>query len=389
MQSFRELYQPAHTLIGNGSLREIPRYIRSIPGKKAFIVTDEDLVRLGTVRKVTDVLEQNGLEYIVFSGVKSNPTVSMVEEARGVYESNGCDYLIGIGGGSPMDVAKAVSILSANGGKVEDYNGLNRSFCAGAPLIAINTTAGSGSEVTRAYVITDEVRRAKMLMVDSNCLSFLAVDDPQLMMEMPPSVTASTGMDALTHAIEAYVSKSHTPYSDGLALEAIRLVWKSLAKAVEEGNNLEARTDMCWAEYMAGLAFSNAGLGMVHAMAHQLGGFYNMPHGTANAILLPYVMRFNLPECKRRYADVAAAMGISISDMSADQAAKLGIRRICELAVRIKIPRLKDTDFKLADAPVLALHAMEDTGMPENPRQPCVVDVQRVFSNAFFENKEG
>lgn len=382
--SYRELYQPAHTIIGKGCIQEIPRHIDVIAGKKALVVSDEGLEKIGTVRKVLEVLERAGKPYTLYTGVKPNPTVSIVNEAKNIYDREGCDYLIGIGGGSPLDVSKAVSILANNGGKVEDYNGLDKSQKAGAPLIAINTTAGTGSEVTRAYVVTDEVRKSKMLMVDANCLSYLAINDPDLMVGMPPALTAATGMDALTHAIEAYVAKSHFPFTDGIALEAVALIAKSLEKAYEDGRNIEARTDMCWAEYMAGLAFSNAGLGMVHAMAHQLGGFYNTPHGVANAILLTHVMRYNTSACKERYADIAKALGIQTAKMTSDQAANAAIEYIEGMAERMKIPKLSETAFKPGDVITLSLHALEDTGMPENPKEASLVDVQKVFMDAYY-----
>lgn len=382
--SYRELYQPAHTIIGKGCIQEIPRHIDVIAGKKALVVSDEGLDKIGTVRKVLEVLERAGKPYALYTGVKPNPTVSIVNEAKNIYDREGCNYLIGIGGGSPLDVSKAVSILANNGGKVEDYNGLDKSQKAGAPLIAINTTAGTGSEVTRAYVVTDEVRKSKMLMVDANCLSYLAINDPDLMVGMPPALTAATGMDALTHAIEAYVAKSHFPFTDGIALEAVALIAKSLEKAYEDGRNIEARTDMCWAEYMAGLAFSNAGLGMVHAMAHQLGGFYNTPHGVANAILLTHVMRYNTSACKERYADIAKALGIQTAKMTSDQAANAAIEYIEGMAERMKIPKLSETAFKPGDVITLSLHALEDTGMPENPKEASLVDVQKVFMDAYY-----
>lgn len=382
--SYRELYQPAHTIIGKGCIQEIPRHIDLIAGRKALVVSDEGLLRTGTVKKVLDVLERVGKSYVLYTGVKPNPTVSIVNEAKSIYDREACDYLIGIGGGSPLDVSKAVSILSSNGGKVEDYNGLDKSKKAGVHLIAINTTAGTGSEVTRAYVVTDELRKSKMLMVDANCLSYLAINDPDLMVGMPPALTAATGMDALTHAIEAYVARSHFPFTDGIALEAVSLVGKSLEKAYEDGHNIEARTDMCWAEYMAGLAFSNAGLGMVHAMAHQLGGFYNTPHGVANAILLTHVMRYNISACKERYADIARALGIQTAKMTADQAANAAIEYIEGMAERMKIPKLWETAFKPGDVITLSLHALEDTGMPENPKEASLVDVQKVFMNAYY-----
>lgn len=383
--NYRELYQPAHTLIGKGCIYEIPRHIDLISGKKAFIVTDRPLVEIGTVKKVTNVLDGAGKNYAIYDGVKPNPTVSIVNEAKSLFDREHCDYIIGIGGGSSLDVSKAVSILAKNGGDITDYNGLNKSKNPGVPLIAINTTAGTGSEVTRAYVVTDEVLKVKMLMVDANCLSYLAINDPMLMLDMPAFLTASTGMNALTHAIEAFVAKSHFPFTDGIALEAIRLIGRSLAKAVLEGRNIEARTDMCWAEYMAGLAFSNSGLGMVHAMAHQLGGYYNTPHGVANAILLPYVMKFNASACKDRYSQVAQALGIDTSRMTADQGALAAISYIRELSTRIGIPKLNTTSFRPSDVVTLSLHALEDTGMPENPREAALVDVQKVYMEAYYD----
>lgn len=314
---------------------------------------------------------------------KITPPRIMGHESAGVVIHVGA-YAEGIGGGSPLDVSKAISILAKNGGNIEDYNGLDKSKKSGVPLIAINTTAGTGSEVTRAYVVTDEVRKVKMLMVDAHCLSYLALNDPALMVDMPAPLTAATGMDALTHAVEAYVAKSHFPFTDGLALEAIGLVAKSLQKACENGRDMDARTDMCWAEYMAGLAFSNAGLGMVHAMAHQLGGFYNTPHGVANAILLTHVMKFNLPSCKERYADIARALKINTAHMTPDQAANAAITYIEQLAERIHIPKLSETAFKPSDVLTLSLHALEDTGMPENPREATLVDVQKVFMDAYY-----
>ena len=386
--NFKELYQPVHTIIGEGCINEIPRHVDHFGGTKALIVTDEGLVKIGTVKMVTDVLDRAGRAYAVFSDVKPNPTVSIVNQAKAAYDKANCDYVIGIGGGSPIDVAKAVSILATNGGKIEDYNGLELSEKKGQPLIAVNTTAGTGSEVTRAFVVTDEVNKSKMLMVDSNSLAYLAINDPTMMVGMPPALTAATGMDALTHAIEAYVANSRCPFTDGIALEAIRLIGRYLERAVKNGADMEARTNMCWAQYMGGLAFSNAGLGMVHAMAHQLGGFYDTPHGVSNAILLPYVMKYNLPSCPERYADVAQAFGFDIGGLTATQAAYAAILYIEELEKSIRIPKLSETAFKPEDVKTLSENAMKDTGMPENPRKATVEDVMRVFLNAYLEINE-
>lgn len=382
--SFKELYQPVHTIIGEGCIKEIPRHVKNIGANKALIVTDEGLVKIGTVKMVTDVLDASGNSYVIYSGVKPNPTVSIVNDAKSCYDENRCDYIIAIGGGSPIDVGKSVGILATNGGIIEDYNGLELSKKPSAPIIAVNTTAGTGSEVTRAFVVTDEVKKSKMLCVDSHSLAYLAINDPQMMVNMPASLTAATGMDALTHSIEAFVANSRCPFTDGIALESIRLIGQYLVRAVENGHDMEARTNMCWAQYMGGLAFSNAGLGMVHAMAHQLGGFYNTPHGVANAILLPYVMRFNLPNAADRYAEIAKVFGFNTADMTQEQAAMAAILYIEELKKVIKIPRLADTAFNPEDAKALALNALQDTGMPENPRQPTVEEVIEVFYQAYL-----
>lgn len=381
-----ELFHPEHTLIGQGSIGEIPRFIHKISGKNALIVTDAGLVKVGTVKKITDVLEKEKIPYSIFDGVLPNPTVGIVNKAKQIFEEKHCDYIIAIGGGSPIDVAKAVSIVSANGGRVEEYNGINKSAAPGAPIIAVNTTAGSGSEVTRDYVITDENTKIKMLMVDNHCLSYLAVNDPELMVNMPPSLTAATGLDALSHAVESYLSLPHTPYTDGLALEAIKRIARYLPRAFRNGNDMEARTNMCWAEYLAGLSFSNAGLGLVHGIAHQLGGFYNMPHGMANAILLPYVMEYNRPHCTERMADIAYALGMPAErGATADEAAKAAIEYVRKLAADLNIPPLCETKFDLKDVPVLADHALKDTATVDNPVTPTAADVKRILVYAYCE----
>lgn len=383
MGAFRELYQPADSWIGAGAIERIPDYIRRLGCRRALVVSDEGLVRIGTVGRVLNILDAAKLPYTLFTGVQANPTIEMVERAREHAQREECDYIIGIGGGSPLDVSKAVAILSVNGGSVRDYEGINRSEKPGLPLIAVNTTAGTGSEVTRDYVITDTERKVKMLMVDSHCIARLAVNDPWLMMGMPPGLTAATGLDALTHAIEAYVSKGHFPYTDALALEAVRRIVRALPRAFDDGNDLEARTEMCWAEYMAGLAFSNAGLGMVHAMAHQLGGFYNIPHGVANAILLPYVMDFNRTICRDRYADVASAMGIQTAGMTKDQASAAAVMYVRVLTEKLKIPSLESQGFHPENVMRLSANAMNDTCMRDNPRESGLTDVRDVFLRAY------
>ena len=380
-----ELYQPRHTLIGRDGITMIPHFLQRLSAKKVLVITDKGLVKIGTAGKVTAVLDDANIEYMIFDGVEPNPTTKIVYQALDFYTKSGCGALIAIGGGSPIDVAKAVSILSANGGRIEDYNGVNKSKKHGAPVIAVNTTAGTGSECTRAYVVTDEDTKSKMLMVDTNCLAHLALDDPMLMVGMPPSLTAATGIDALTHAIESYICNIHTPYTDALALEAIRLVSKALRRAVRDGSDMDARTDMCWAEYMAGLSFSNAGLGLVHGIAHQLGGFYNIPHGLANAIMLPRVLEYNRPYCMGRLASVAQAMGEKVDNLSVDAASKKAIEAVRKLCADVKIPPLCETKFSMDDIDTLAAHALQDTATQTNIVRPTLEDVKTIIAKTYYE----
>ncbi len=383
-QNITELYQPQHTLIGQGSIGEIPRFMATAGVSKALVVTDAGLVKLGTVKLVTNVLDENKVPYTVYDKVEPNPSVRVVHEAYEQYKSNGADFLVAVGGGSPIDVAKAVSILATNGGDIRDYAGVGKSAKQGAPIVAINTTAGTGSEVTRAYVVTDEEKKIKMVMIDNNCMAFLAIDDPDLMVGMPPSLTAATGMDALTHAVEAFLCNVHTPFSDGAAIEAIRLVSKSLRRATDYGRDIKARTDMCWAEYLAGLAFSNSGLGLVHAIAHQLGGMYHTPHGVANAILLPFVMEFNLPYRTARVARIGHAwFGDDVEGLTDEETAKHAINNVRALSKAIKIPSLCDTPFDPKDIPILAENALKDATAANNYVKATKQDVEGILMNAY------
>lgn len=380
-----ELYQPRHTLIGRDGITKIPHFLRRLSADRVLVVTDKGLVKIGTAGKVTAVLDDAKIDYVIYDGVEPNPTVRIVNEAFEFYKQKECGAIIAIGGGSPIDVAKAVSILSANGGKIEDYNGYNKSKKHGAPIIAVNTTAGTGSECTRAYVVTDEQSKSKMLMVDTNCLAHLALDDPMLMVGMPPSLTAATGIDALTHAIESYICNTHTPYTDALAIESIRLITGALERAVTDGSDMDARTDMCWAEYMAGLSFSNAGLGLVHGIAHQLGGYYNIPHGLANAIMLPRVLEYNRPYCMGRLATVAQAMGEKVDHMTVDQASKQAIEAVRRLIRAVKIPPLCETKFDMKDIDIIAEHALLDTATLTNVVRPTKEDVKTIIAKTYYE----
>ena len=386
-QGIVELYQPRHTLIGRDGITMIPHFLERISADRVLVVTDKGLMKTGIAGKVTAVLDDAKINYVIYDGVEPNPSVRIINEAFAFYQNQNCGAVIAIGGGSPIDVAKAVSILSANGGRIQDYNGVNKSKKHGAPIIAVNTTAGTGSECTRAYVVTDEEAKSKLLMVDTNCLSHLALNDPMLMVGMPPSLTASTGIDALTHAIEAYICNTHTPYTDALALESIRLISDSLREAVRDGSNMEARTAMCWAEYMAGLAFSNAGLGLVHGIAHQLGGYYNIPHGLANAIMLPRVLEFNRPYCMGRLAEIAQAMDEKVDHLSVDEASKKAIEAVRRLIKDVKIPPLCDTKFDMKDLDIIAENSLKDTATATNAVRPTLDDVKIIITKTYYEGK--
>jgi len=347
------------------------------------LVTDKVLRSVGIVQKVTDLLEAGGVDYIIFDDVKPNPTVANVNTGLLVYKNAKCDGILSIGGGSPQDAAKAIGILVTNGGDIVNYEGIGKSRNKSVPIVAINTTAGTASEVTINYVITDEERKIKMVIVDPNCLASVAVNDPELMIAKPAGLTAATGMDALTHAIEAYITKGSFRLSDTLALEAIKLIGESLETAVKDGTNIEARSKMAWASYIAGLSFSNCGLGIVHSMAHQLGSEYDLPHGVANAILLPYVEAFNFDSNPQKFANIAAALGKDISGLSTNDAGKLAIEALQEMAVQLKIPALRDTAFKVADADKLSAQAMNDVCTGGNPKEVTVEAIKQIYLNAY------
>lgn len=303
------------TFFGKGAVKLLGPELRKTGIKRALLITDRFLYKSGLCEKLAAVLSESGIEYAVYYEVKPNPTVTTVNECIAAARAIDAKVLIALGGGSAIDTAKAVSIVMENGGTVEQYEGVDKSIRPGLPLVIINTTAGTGSECTTFYIITDPKRHSKMAMVDINCMAAIAVNDTDFMSSMPPKLTAATGMDALTHAIEAVFSKNATPITDKDAVWAITAITEYLPRAVRNGADEKARTMMSYAENVAGMAFSNAGLGMVHAMAHSLGGHYNLPHGVCNAVLLPYVLRFDSMRhaYDERFAVVARAMGLDFN----------------------------------------------------------------------------
>jgi alcohol dehydrogenase len=379
----RRIYLPPLSLIGPGALQDLGEELKDSTYKKALFVTDKILVQLGVAKQVMDVMEASNIEVVLFDNVQPNPTAQNVNNGLKLLKENDCDFILTLGGGSPQDCGKAIGILATNGGDISDYEGINVSKKVSLPIIAINTTAGTASEVTINYVITDVKRHIKMVMVDKNCLVSIAVNDPKLMLGKPAALTAATGMDALTHAIETYVTKGAFAWSDALALEAIKLISQSLEIAVVDGKNLEARSKMAWGQFIAGQAFSNAGLGYVHSMAHQLGGMYDMPHGVANAILLPYVEEFNIPACAHKLKKVARAMGVGVSEMSDTQGANAAISAIKALSKSVGIPTgLKELGVKEEDFAEMAKNAMADVCTGGNPREVNLEDTIAIYKAA-------
>lgn len=379
-----EYFMTPISILGVGCLEQIITYIKPMAFRKALIVSDKVLVEIKLIDKLTELLTKAGIFFIIYDDVSPNPTIPQVDYGLKLFKDNGCDFLISFGGGSPHDCAKAIALLATNGGEIKNYVGMNKSKKPSAPLIAVNTTAGTGSELTRFCVITDEKNHVKMTITDWHVTPIIAVNDAELMLAMPPSLTAATGIDALTHAIEAYVSTNATPVTDCKALKAIELIAAYLTTAVKNGNDLKAREMMVYAEYLAGIAFNNASLGYVHALAHQLGGFYNLPHGLANAIMLPAVVSYNLHTVPKKYAEIAQALGKDIRDLSDESAALLAVDAIKYLIKDLGIPKnLSDVrGFNEKDLPTLAANALMDVCCLTNPRQGTQQELEGIFKAA-------
>ncbi|WP_305403427.1 L-threonine dehydrogenase [Photobacterium leiognathi] len=376
-------YIPTVNFMGAGCLTQAADAIKSHGFKKALIVTDKVLNQIGVVTQVAVLLTERDIDSVVYDGTQPNPTIKNVDEGLVLLKENQCDFVISLGGGSPHDCAKGIALLAANGGQIGDYEGVDRSAKAQLPVVAINTTAGTASEMTRFCIITDEERHIKMAIVDKNTTPLMSVNDPQLMLAKPASLTAATGMDALTHAIEAYVSTAATPITDAVAIKAIELIQQNLRTAVKEGQNLNAREQMAYAQFMAGMAFNNASLGYVHAMAHQLGGYYNLPHGVCNAVLLPHVQRYNAQVSAERLRDVAKAMGVDVEGMTAEQGADAALEAIVALSKDVGIPSgLKELGAKEEDIALLADNALKDACGFTNPKQATHEEISQIFMAA-------
>jgi alcohol dehydrogenase len=374
---------PPVNLLGAGASQETGKQAVLLGAKKALIVTDAFLEKIGMAKEIADIVEASGVKTVIYSGAEPNPTDKNVHDGFDIYKKEGCDMIITVGGGSSHDCGKGIGLVAGNGGKIQDYEGVDQSTKAMPPFIAINTTAGTASEMTRFCIITDAARHIKMAIVDWRVTPNVSINDPLMMMKQPPSLTAATGMDALTHAVEAYVSTIATPLTDSAALMAFKLIPRYLRRAVANGDDFEAREKMAYAQFLAGMAFNNASLGYVHAMAHQLGGFYNLPHGVCNAILLPHVSRFNLIGNLDRFAEIAEAMGENIEGLSARDAADVCLEAISKLSADVGIPSgLSALNVKESDLALMAGNAKKDACQFTNPRTATLEQVIQIYKDA-------
>lgn len=364
---------------GSGAIQEIATEAKAHGFKKALVCSDPDLIKFGVTAKVTDILDKNGLEYELYSEIKPNPTIDNVKHGVETFKKSGADYLIAIGGGSSMDTSKAIGIIIANP-EFEDVRSLEgvaptKKPCV--PIIAVPTTAGTAAEVTINYVITDVERKRKFVCVDLHDMPIIAIVDPDMMSSMPKGLTASTGMDALTHAIEGYTTKAAWEMTDMFHLKAIEIIARSLRSAV--ANEKEGREGMALGEYIAGMGFSNVGLGIAHSMAHTLGAVYDTPHGVACAMMLPIVMEYNADCTGEKYREIARAMGVKgVDDMSVEEYRKAAIDAVAQLSVDVGIPTKLEA-IKEDDLDFLAESAHADACAPGNPKDASVEDLKALF----------
>lgn len=357
---------------GPGAREVLPKEIIRLGLHKAFVTTDKDLIKYGVADKVLSVLKSAGIPYEVFSEIKQNPTVFNVKTGVKAFAESRADFILAIGGGSSIDTAKAIGIITNNPefGDVFSLEGVADTKKKSVPIIALPTTAGTAAEVTINYVITGEVNEKKMVCIDPNDIPAIAIVDAELMYTLPKSLTASTGLDALTHAIEGLITKGAWEMSDMFEIKAIEMITRYLETAVKEPLNSEARNGMAVAQYIAGMAFSNVGLGVVHGMAHPLGAIFDIPHGVANAVLLPVIMEFNAPAALDKYVDIAKAMNVYTSGMSREEAARAAVEAVKSLAMRVGIPQhLSELGIEEDDLERLSEAAFADVCTPSNPRE--------------------
>lgn len=367
---------------GPGARKELPGVIARLGFKKAMIVTDKGLIQYGVARMVSDVLDEAGIPYEIYSEVKPNPTVTNVQMGVEAFKQSGADCLVAIGGGSAMDTAKGIGIIITNPefADVVSLEGVAPTKHKSVPIIALPTTAGTAAETTINYVIIDEEKQKKMVCVDPNDIPCCSIVDAELMYTLPKGTTAATGLDALTHAIEGYITKGAWEMSDMFEIEAIRMINKYLRTAVFEPTNPVGRNGMAVAQYIAGMAFSNVGLGVVHGMAHPMGSLFDIPHGVANALLLPTIMEFNAPVCLDKYVEIAKAMDAYREGMTKEEAAEAACKAVRDLAIEVGIPQhLTEIGIKEEDIPALAEQAITDVCTPGNPREVTKEDIIALY----------
>ena len=367
---------------GNGAINNIVPELALRGFKKVFVVTDPDLIKFGVTKKVTDLLDEANFSYTVFSDIQANPTIENVLNGVENFKTSSADVIIAVGGGSAIDTAKAIGIINTNPefADVRSLEGVAPTKNPCTPIIAVPTTAGTAAEVTINYVITDVEKNRKFVCVDPHDLPIIAVVDPDMMSTMPASLTAATGMDALTHAIEGYITKGAWAMSDMFHLEAIRLIAKSLRGAVQ--NTKDGREGMALGQYIAGMGFSNVGLGIVHSMAHPLGALYDTPHGVANAIILPTVMEYNAEATGEKYREIARAMGVvGVDNMTTEEYRKAAIDAVKQLSKDVGIPQDLKAIVKAEDIPFLAQSAMDDACRPGNPKDPTLEDIISLYNS--------
>ena len=367
---------------GAGAIKDIATEAKGRGFKKAFVCSDPDLIKFGVTKKVIDVLEGAGLDYEIYSNIKPNPTIENVQTGVEAFKKSGADYLIAIGGGSSMDTAKGIGIVIANPEfeDIRSLEGVAPTKNKSVPIFAVPTTAGTAAEVTINYVITDVEKNRKMVCVDPKDIPVVAFVDPEMMSSMPKGLTAATGMDALTHAIEGYITAGAWELSDMFHLKAIEIISRSLRNAV--ANTPEGRADMALGQYVAGMGFSNVGLGIVHSMAHPLGALYDTPHGVANAIILPTVMEYNAPATGEKYREIARAMGVQgVDSMTQEEYRKAAIDAVRKLSEDVGIPADLKAIIKEEDIPFLAQSAYDDACRPGNPRETSVEEIAELYKS--------
>lgn len=370
---------PTAVEFGNGSVRRLAEHVSALGGTRVLIVGDPGVVRAGVVERLAAPLNEAGIPFAVFSEIEADPDIESVEQGAALARSEGCDLVVGVGGGSSLDTAKAIGIRLTNPGHIRDYVGINKVPNRSAPVIAVPTTAGTGSEMTIWSVLSDKREKVKLSVGSTYNCPALALCDPELTVTLPPHVTAATGMDALTHALESYVNKATQPISEGLSVQAMKMIASSLRLAVVQGENVQARGEMLLASLIAAMAFNSTRLGLAHALALPLGAHFHIPHGTVNAILLPEVMQFNIIGNPRKFAEIAAIFGEKVEGLSEREAAERSVQAIRRLKEDVGITQtLSDYGVKEEHLDKIAEEAMLSGNVPVNPRKPTLEDLKQI-----------